>query len=131
MQFSEDLSDRRAADAVRARIDWKYALSLELSDPGFDASILCEFRARLLENGKERLLFDALLERFRTMGLLKARGRQRTDSTHVLACARNLQRLELVGEAMRRTLNSLAVAAPGWLIRCVRPQWTLRYALGP
>ena len=85
MQFSEDLPDRRAADAVRARIDWKYALSLELDDPGFDASVLCEFRARLLENGEERLLFDALLERFRRMGLVKARGSQRTDSTHVLA----------------------------------------------
>src|SRR5215216_6570698 len=84
LQFREDLSDRRAAEAVRARIDWKYLLGLELDDPGFDASVLCEFRARLLENGEERLLFDALLERLREMGLVKARGRQRTDSTHVL-----------------------------------------------
>jgi transposase len=128
MQFSEDLSDRQAADAVRSRIDWKYALSLELDDPGFDASILCEFRTRLLENGEERLLFDALLERFRAMGLVKARGRQRTDSTHVLAAARNLERLELVGEAMRRALNAMAVAAPGWLRSRARPEWALRYA---
>lgn len=128
MQFSEDLSDRQTADAVRSRIDWKYALSLELDDPGFDASVLCEFRARLLDNGDERLLFDALLERFRAMGLVKARGRQRTDSTHVLACARNLKRLELVGEAMRRALNALAVAAPGWLRTRARPEWVLRYA---
>src|SRR5215211_7613358 len=85
LQFVEDLSDRRAADAVRGRIDWKYALSLELTDPGFDASVLGEFRARLLAGGAERLLLDALLERFRERGLLKARGRQRTDSTHVLA----------------------------------------------
>ena len=48
LQFREDLSDRRAADAVRARIDWKYLLGLELTDPGFDASVLCEFRSRLL-----------------------------------------------------------------------------------
>lgn len=128
MQFSEDLSDRQAADAVRSRIDWKYALSLELDDPGFDASILCEFRTRLLENGEERLLFDALLERFRAMGLVKARGRQRTDSTHVLAAARNLERLELVGEAMRRALNAMAVAALGWLRSRARPEWALRYA---
>jgi transposase len=128
MQFSEDLSDRQAADAVRGRIDWKYALSLELDDPGFDASILCEFRTRLLENGDERLLFDALLERFRAMRLAKARGRQRTDSTHVLAAARNLERLELVGEAMRRALNAMAVAAPGWLRTRARPEWALRYA---
>ena len=128
MQFSEDLSDRQAVDAVRSRIDWKYALSLELEDPGFDASVLCEFRTRLLDNGDEHLLFDALLERFREMGLVKARGRQRTDSTHVLACARNLQRLELVGEAMRRALNAMAVAVPGWLRRCARPEWAARYA---
>src|ERR671918_1372546 len=58
MQFAEDLSDRAAADAVRSRIDWKYALSLELTDSGFDSSILCEFRARLLEGHAEKLLFD-------------------------------------------------------------------------
>jgi transposase len=115
MQFSEDLSDRQAADAVRSRIDWKYALSLELTDSGFDASVLCEFRARLLEGGEERLLFEVLLERFRELGLVKGRGRQRTNSTHILGAVRNLNRLELVGEAMRRALNALAVAAPGWL----------------
>jgi transposase len=128
MQFSEDLSDRQAADAVRGRIDWKYALSLELDDPGFDASVLCEFRTRLLEGGEERLLFDALLGRFREMGLVKARGRQRTDSTHVLGATRNLERLELVGEAMRRALNALAVAAPGWLRRSARAEWARSYA---
>jgi transposase len=71
MQFAEGLSDRQAADAVRARIDWKYALSLELADAGFDASVLSEFRSRLLEGDSERLLFDHLLERFRGMGLVK------------------------------------------------------------
>ena len=96
MQFAEGLSDRQAADAVRARIDWRYALSLELEDPGFDASVLCEFRCRLVENGADDLPFDLLLERLREeRGLLKARGRQRTDSTHVLAAIRNLNRLEL------------------------------------
>jgi transposase len=45
MQFAEGLSDRQAVDAVRARIDWKYALSLELADSGFYASVLCEFRS--------------------------------------------------------------------------------------
>lgn len=127
MQFSEDLSDRQTADAVRSRIG-KYALSLELEDPGFDASVLCEFRTRLLENGDERLLFDTLLERLREKGLVKARGRQRTDSTHVLGATRSLERLELVGEAMRRALNALAVAAPGWLRERARPQWARRYA---
>lgn len=84
-QFAEHLSDRQAADAVRARIDWKYALSLALRDPGFDHTVLSEFRSRLLAHGAERLLFDRLLERLSHLGLLKPRGRQRTDSTHVLA----------------------------------------------
>uniref|UniRef100_UPI0004A427B1 transposase n=2 Tax=Rhizobium favelukesii TaxID=348824 RepID=UPI0004A427B1 len=85
MQFVEGLSDRQAADAVRSRIDWKYALSLELIDPGFDASVLCEFRARLVDGGTGPALLDAMLARFKESGLLRARGQQRTDSTHVLA----------------------------------------------
>src|SRR5215211_1363720 len=89
-QFAENLSDRQAADAVRGRIDWKYALSLELTDPGFDASVLCEFRSRLVEGGEEELLLRLLLARFRERGLLKARGRQRTDSTQVLGAIRAL-----------------------------------------
>src|ERR671916_2533892 len=89
-QFLENLSDRQAAEAVRGRIDLKYALSLELEDAGFDFSVLCEFRARLLAGQKEQVLFEALLERFKALGLLKARGRQRSDSTHVLAKVRDL-----------------------------------------
>src|SRR4051812_45029259 len=97
-QFAEGLTDRQAADAVRGRIDWKYALGLELSDPGFDFSVLCEFRGRLIAGGAERLLLDAMLRTCRERGLVKARTKQRTDSTHVLAAVRTLNRLELVGE---------------------------------
>lgn len=125
-QFAESLSDRRAADAVRSRIDWKYALSLELDDPGFDASVLCEFRARLLEGGGQ-LLLDTLLARFREMGLLKV-GRQRTDSTHVLAAVRALDRVELVGETMRHALDVLATVDPDWLREHAEPEWAKRYA---
>ena len=92
MQFVEGLSDRQAADAVRSRIDWKYALSLELTDPGGDASVLCEFRARLVEDAAGPALLEAMLSRFKERGLLKVRGRQRTDSTHVLAAIRTLNR---------------------------------------
>jgi transposase len=127
MQFAEGLSDRQAADAVRARIDCKYALSLELDDPDFDASVLSEFRTRLLEGGSERLLFDHLLERFREMRLLKARGKQRTDSTRILAVVRGLNRLELVGETMRHALDVLSTVAPEWLRGRVREEWIERY----
>src|SRR5688500_10599193 len=115
MQFAEGLSDRQAADAVRSRIDWKYALSLELTDPGFDHTVLSEFRTRLVAGQAELLLLDTFLARVRERGLLKVRGRQRTDSTHVLAAIRVLNRLELVGETLRHALNSLAVVAPAWL----------------
>src|SRR5438874_2831766 len=101
MQFVEGLSDRQAADAVRSRIDWKYLLGLELTDPGFDASVLCEFRRRLVDARAEARLFEALLARCKSRGWVKARGRQRTDSSHVLAAIRVLTRLEQAGETLR------------------------------
>jgi len=101
LQFLEGLSDRQAADAVRARIDWKYALSLELGDPGFDYSVLSEFRGRLAAGGHELLLLDRMLECFAARGLLKARGRQRTDSTHVLSAVRAMNRLSSVDIIVR------------------------------
>jgi len=127
MQYAEGLTDRQAADAVRTRIDWKYTLSLELTDSGFDFSVLSEFRGRLLANGAERRLFDLLLERCRKRGWIKARGKQRTDSTHVLAAIRTLRRLECVGETMRHALNVLAEVAPDWLLEQMDAEWAERY----
>src|SRR2546421_8578907 len=104
-QCMEGLTDRQAADAVRDRLAWKYALSLELTDPGFDHTVLSEFRSRLLIGGAERRLLDLLVDCARDRGLLKVRGRQRTDSTHVLAAIRALNRVELVTETMRHALT--------------------------
>ena len=128
MQFMERLSDRQAAEAVKARIDWKYALSLPLEDRGFDYSVLSEFRDRVLRGDAERILLDTLLKRFREAGLLKARGQQRTDSTHVIGLLRELNRLELVGETLRATLNRIAVVAPEWLKNWVPDVWFERYS---
>ena len=127
LQFAEGLSDRQAADAVRGRIDWKYALALELTDSGFDASVLSEFRTRLIQGEAEHLLLEPLLRRLEARDLLKARGTQRTDSTHILAALRTLNRLELVGETMRYALHRLAVAAPAWLRAHMQPAWGERY----
>jgi transposase len=128
MQYMEGLSDRQAAEAVRERIDWKYALSLELTDPGFDFSVLTEFRTRLLTGGAETHLLQALLELCKSRGWLKARGRQRTDSTHVRASIRDLNRLECAGETLRHTLNVLAEVAPDWLLAQIDVGWFDRYS---
>jgi transposase len=128
MQFAEGLSDQQAGDAVRARIDWKYALALELTDPGFDSSVLSEFRKRLITGHAELLLFETMLTLFREQGLLKAKGRMRTDSTHVLAAIQTLNRLECVGETLRQALNSLASVAPDWLQSWVSATWFDRYS---
>jgi transposase len=128
LQFAEDLSDRRAAEAVRSRIDWKYLLGLELTDPGFDASVLSEFRGRLVAGGVEQHLLDTLLTLCRAHQLLRARGRQRTDSTHVLGAVRALNRLECAIETLRAALNALASAAPDWLRAHAAPDWVERYA---
>src|SRR5437762_3644838 len=127
MQFAEGLSDRQAAFAVSSRIDFKYALGLELTDPGFDHTVLSEFRSRLVNGQAEQQLLDTLLERCRELELIRERGRQRTDSTHVLAAVRVLNRLERVGETVRHALNTVAEVAPEWLRRHAAPEWYDRY----
>jgi transposase len=127
LQFVEGLTDRQAADAVRARLDWKYALGLALDDPGFDASVLTEFRARLLADGQTERLLRLLLDRLRERGLLSKGGRQRTDATHVHMAVRDLHRLEQVIETLRAALEALAVMAPAWLDGLIPREWTSRY----
>jgi transposase len=127
MQCAEGLSDRQAAHAVRARLDWKYALGLELADQGFDFSVLSEFRARLIEGQREYVLFETMLNCLKQRGLIKAGGRQRTDATHVLAAVRAINRVVCVGETMRAALNSLAEVAPEWLSSFAPDEWYERY----
>ncbi|MBC6474653.1 MAG: transposase, partial [Hormoscilla sp. GM102CHS1] len=108
MQFAEGLTDRQAADAVRSRIDWKYALGLELTDSGFDYTVLTEFRERLIAKKQENQLLDLMLTKLKEQFLLRSRSKQRRDATHVLAAIRCVNRLELVGETWRHALNELA-----------------------
>lgn len=128
MQFAEGLTDRQAADSVRARIDWKYALGLELTDEGFDHTILKEWRDRLVKKEAESILLEKMLARFKEKKLLKGRGIQRTDSTQVLGAIRMLNRLELVGETLRHALNDLSIHAPNWLCSVVQEDWFDRYS---
>jgi transposase len=127
LQFAEQLSDERMADAVRSRIDLKYLLALPLDDPGFDSSVLCEFRTRLIEGNTELLLFEKLLELFRAHKLLRERGKQRTDSTYVLAAVHALNRLSCAGQTFRHALNVLAEVAPDWFLEHSKPEWIERY----
>jgi transposase len=128
LQFAEGLSDREAADAVRARIDWKYLLGLELTDPGFDHSVLSRFRDRLIEGRSEMLLLRQIIEKSLKLGLIRKRSDMRTDATHVLASVRNMNRSELIGETLRAALNVIATVDPKWLAANVDGSWYLKYA---
>lgn len=127
MQFAEGLSERQTADAVRARLDWKYALGLELTDPGYDFSVLSEFRSRLIKLGRSSQLLEQMLKCFVQKGLIKTRGKARTDSTHVLAAIHQLNRIECVAQTLRHALNELASIAPEWLKKQVSRDWFERY----
>ena len=128
LQYIADYSDRQAAEAVRDQISWKYALGLELESQGFDFSVLSEFRKRLVEKAAQEKIFNPILEKLQAKGLLKGKQKQRTDATHVLAHVRSLNRLELVGEALRVALNRLAQVAPEWLHERIPVDWLDRYA---
>jgi transposase len=126
LQFAEELSDREATTAVKARLDWKFALGLELSDTGFEHAVLSKFRTRLIEGNAEHRLLDALLEVCKAKGLIRKRGQARTDSTHVLAKVRALNRIGSCVESMRAALNAVATVAPEWL-SWVPESWFERY----
>ncbi len=129
LQFWEGLTDRQAADAVRTRLDWKYLLCLELTDRGFDHTVLSEFRTRLLLHGAKRRVFDAILTLAQTRGFLKAGHHQRSDSTHILGAMRAMTRQETVTQTLHHALNVLATLAPDWLRAHTTPAWVDRYGL--
>lgn len=128
LQRAEKLTDRLSAEAVRTRIDWKYLLGLAVDDPGFDHTVLSEFRDKVAQAGLEQVTLDALLARLGADGLVKAGGRQGTDSTRVVAAVAGLNRLELAGEAVRAAVEALATAHPRWPAQriCVS-EWTARF----
>lgn len=127
LQYAENLTDRQAADAVRCRLDWKYCLGLELHDPGFDFTVLSEFRDRVAEGDRADRLLALIVDRLAEAGLVRRRGRIRTDSTHVLAAVRRLNRGELVAETLRCALEELALQGERWLAALVTSDWADRY----
>jgi transposase len=127
LQAIEGLTDRQAAASMRTRVDWLYALAWPLDDPGFDYSILTDFRQRLLAAQAQDLMLEPILQLCRERGWLKAQGKQRTDATAVLARVRARSLLESVGEGMRAALNALAEQDPDWLSAHLNPEWFERY----
>jgi transposase len=123
MPCAAGLSDAQAAEAVRARIDWPYALALELTDPGFDVAVLRACRHRLITGHAELLVWETMLARLRAQGLRNANGRQRTDSPPVLAARQTLHRLACLGEILRHARHGLATVAPDWLQAWVPAVW--------
>src|SRR5215510_5868209 len=128
LQAVENLTDVQAAEAVRLRLDWKYLLGLSMADQGLDDSVLSEFRSRIVANSMEAKVLDLLVARLVELGLLKSRGKQRTDSTHVLAAVRQLNQVELVGESVRACVEALVVADPDWVRAHLDAGWQYRYS---
>jgi transposase len=108
-------------------MDWKYVLGLELTDPGFDFSVLSEFRARLLAHQAQQRLLDRLLERLQEQGWLKAGGKPRTDATHVLMAMRHLNRLAMLTEVLQKAVESMASQVPQWMASWMPAEWVERY----
>lgn len=127
-QYIEKYPDRQAAEAVRMRIDWKYALHLPLDYVGFDFSVLSEFRDRLLRGQAERRVFDRLVAILRAKGLIKERGKQRTDSLAMLTKVRQLSRLEMVVESLRLAVSAVLKAQRSWGETVIPPAWEERYS---
>jgi transposase len=127
LQAVENLSDGQAAEMVRGRLDWKYALSLPLDDTGFDASILTDFRQRLVEHEAQEMLLEPIVRICVERGWIVPKGKQRVDSTMVLSHARRLHSLESVGETLRVALNALAEEEPDWLLQVIQHDWFDRY----
>jgi transposase len=128
-QHLEKRPDRLAAEDVRLRIDWKYALHLPLDHPGFHFTNLSHFRQRLLKHQAEYRWFDRLVQRLVELGLIRQHGRQRTDSTHVLGLVATLSRLELVWESLRLALLAIQEQDPAWLEHSLPEVFLQQYLL--
>lgn len=126
-QFMEKLADRQAAQALRMRLDWKYALHLPLDYAGFDYSVLSEFRDRLLGGQAEGRVFEKLVEQIRGLGLIKERGKQRTDSIAMLTKVRRLCRVETVVETLRLALVAIVKTDREWSEEVIPPSWEEKY----
>src|SRR5215210_28045 len=111
LQYYDDCSDAEAEQRVRFDLRWKHALGLALEDGGFDATVLCHFRRKLLERGLERALFDRLVNAARDAGLIATDAAQVVDSSHILGAAGVRDTYALLRGGIRKLLRALGYAA--------------------
>lgn len=126
-QFAENLPDREAAEATRARLDWKYALHLALNYPGLEYSLLCEFRKSLVRNLTARQVFQQILDRLTATDLLRSANGHQTAVSEVLTAVCGVSRLERLIEALRMVLEAVAAVEPEQLRTLTLPHWYERY----
>ena len=107
LQFIDNVPDRKAAENVRLHLGWKHALNLRINDSGFHPTSLVPFRHRLADEKNGRLIFDGILQALHATGLVKRRGQQRLDSTHILGAVAQMGRLEVVRETTRLFLEAV------------------------
>jgi len=127
-QYLEKLPDRRASEQAVKRLDWKYALRQELTWLGFHYADLCNFRKRLLAHDASELVFEKIIQYLLGQGWLKARGKQRTDATHILAQVQRLSQLELKWEGLRMALVDLISRDAPWVLAHVSEHLITSYA---
>jgi transposase len=128
LQMMERVPDRTAADFVVSRLDWKYALHLPLGFTGFHFTNLNHWRALLEKKQDERVFFDELVHKLQAAGLIKNRGKMRTDSTHILAVVQRLGQMELVSETVRLALRATTEVASDWVEQTVPGDLQERYS---
>ena len=107
LQYHDDCSDAEAEMRVRFDLRWKHALGLALEDTGFDATVLCHFRRKLLEHQMERVLFNRLVNAAREAGLLTKDAEQVVDSSHILGAAGVRDTYTLIRGGIKKLLRAL------------------------
>lgn len=113
LQFYDDVSDREAVQRLLYDLRWKVALNLPLDYAGFDASSLCNFRKRLLENGQERYAFSRFITVGREAGFIPGRVTLLSDTTNVQGAGAVLDTYTLLRKGIRKLLKAAGFHLPG------------------
>lgn len=129
-QFVETLPDQSAANAMRERIDWKYALHLDMNHPGMDAETFCEFRQWLSINKIGQQNLAELLQRLSAITFFTNKPGTSLEPDQVISDVCQISRLAKIWEAFNQATKALAAVRPDWLSAASLPHWPERYGQG-